>query len=358
MKKILFAFLVFSLFLCAFPAMATPQWSIERANGWSQEHGWLRGCDFIPSNAINQLEMWQADTFSPEVIDRELGWAQDLGLNCMRVFLHHAAWQQDPKGFKARMKAYLGIAQKHGISTIFVFFDDCWRSTYKIGKQPAPIRGSHNSGWLQDPGDEYYKGDSLHLDGVLRTYMHDILKTFGKDKRIALWDLYNEPAGSLKIPGWEKHIYLLKKVFAWAREVDISQPISAGYWSSRLTDFNKFQLENSDVITYHTYEPAAEHQKLIDKLKTYGRPLVCTEYMARTQGSTFQTIMPILKAQNIGAINWGLVAGKTNTIFDWNSADKPVTDVVEPAVWFHDILRPDGKPYSQAEVDSIKSLTK
>lgn len=77
-----------------------------------------------------------------------------------------------------------------------------------------------------------------------------------------------------------------------------------------LTNLNKFQLENSDVITYHTYEGVNSHQQLIDTLKQYGRPMICTEYMARTQNSTFQDIMPMLKRENIGAINWGLVAGK------------------------------------------------
>jgi hypothetical protein len=357
MKKILFICLTFALFILNPSASATKQWSIEKANHWAQKQGWLRGCNFIPSNAINQLEMWQADTFSPNVIDRELGWAQDMGMNCMRVFLHHAAWLQDPKGFKSRMNKYLNIAHKHGISTIFVFLDDCWNPTFKIGKQPAPKKGCHNSGWLQDPGEVYYKGDSLKLDRVLKCYIQDILKSFASDKRIVLWDLYNEPAGSLKIQGWEKHFYLLKKVFSWARQINIIQPISAGYWNSVTTNFNNFMLEHSDVITYHTYEPANAHQKLIDQLKAYGRPLICTEYMARTQGSTFKTIMPLLKTQNIGAINWGLVAGKTNTIFDWDSWTTPLTNVKEPTVWFHDILRSDGSPYSQEEINTIKLLT-
>src|ERR1700716_2235913 len=71
-------------------------WTAEKANAWYVQHKWINGADFIPSTAINQLEMWQADTFDPETIDRELGWARGLGMNTARVFLHDLAWEADP----------------------------------------------------------------------------------------------------------------------------------------------------------------------------------------------------------------------------------------------------------------------
>jgi hypothetical protein len=294
--------------------------------------------------------MWQAETFDPETIDRELGWAEGIGMNCMRVYLHHLAWEVDKDGFKTRVGQYLDIASKHGISTIFVIFDDCWLPTYQAGKQPEPKPGVHNSGWLQDPGDLIYQDTTL-ID-KLEVYVKDIFATFKEDKRIVLWDLYNEPGGSAHE---DKSFSLLQKVYTWGRTVNPSQPLSAGYWSANLTNLNKFQLENSDVITYHTYESVESHLELINELRQYDRPMICTEYMARTRNSTFQTVMPMLKAENIGAINWGLVSGKTNTIFAWST---PLPDVEEPPVWFHDIFRKDGSPYSQEEVEAIKALTK
>ena len=111
-------------------------WTTEQANEWYEQWNWIRGCNFIPSTAINQLEMWQAETFDPETIDRELGWAEELGFNCMRVFLHHVAWEVDQEGFKDRMNKYLEISDSHGISTMFVFLDDCWRESCAPGKQP------------------------------------------------------------------------------------------------------------------------------------------------------------------------------------------------------------------------------
>lgn len=325
------------------------KWTSEQAQAWSAENGWLRGSNFNPSTAINQLETWQAETFDTATINRELGWAENIGMNCMRVYLHHVAWEVDKEGFKDRMNQYLTIAGKHGIKTIFVFFDDCWNATYQAGKQPDPKPGVHNSGWVRDPGDLLHQDSSLM--NVLEAYVKDVLTTFKDDKRIVIWDLYNEPGNS----GYgNKSLPLLKKVFQWGWEVRPSQPLSAGLWSLPLSDLNKFQVENSDIITYHNYEAPEKHQAAIDTLKRYGLPLVCTEYMARRNNSLFTNIMPMLKENNIGAINWGLVAGKSNTKYAWN---EPIPDGSEPPLWFHEIFHPDGTPYKQEEVDLIKSLT-
>jgi len=326
-----------------------PIWPAAKAKEWYSAKGWLRGSDFIVSTAVNQLEMWQAATFDPKNIDKELGYAQSIGLNCMRVFLHHVAWQTDPAGFKQRITQYLDIAGRHHISTIFVFFDDCWNESYQAGPQPAPKTGVHNSGWIRDPGKLLY--DDPTLMTILEQYVKDILTTFRHDRRILLWDLYNEPGNS----GYgNKSLPLLEKAFGWGRTVNPDQPLSAGVWSSNLPELNSFQLTHSDVITYHDYQPKPNHQHTIDTLKTYGRPLICTEYMARTHGSTFFTIMPMLKKENVGAINWGLVAGKTNTKYSWERA---MPDGSEPPVWFHEIFRPDGTPYDPKETQLIRSLT-
>jgi hypothetical protein len=334
------------------------RWTEQQAGEWYQRQGWLRGCNFIPSTAVNQLEMWQAETFDTATIDRELGWAEAVGMNCMRVFLHHAAWKIDRDGFKKRIDQYLQIAGRHGIRTLFVFFDDCWNPDYATGRQPDPQPGVHNSGWQRDPGNFYYKGDTAVVTPLLEAYVKDILTTFKDDRRILLWDLYNEPGGSNPYGmNGDKSLPLLQRIFAWARAVNPSQPLSVGYWSKKLVNLNRFQLENSDIITYHSYDATEAHQELIDSLKRYGRPLICTEYMARTLNSTFQSIMPLLKKENAGAINWGLVAGKTNTIFSWRETSKNPSKEPEPPLWFHDIFRKDGTPYRQEEVDVIKKLT-
>ena len=323
-------------------------WSVEKANAWYDQHKWLTGANYIPANAINQLEMWQADSFDPITIDKELGWAQDIGFNTMRVFLHSLAWKQDPDGFKKRMGDFLTIADKHGIKPMFVFFDDCWLKVPAPGKQPAPKTGEHNSGWLQDPGQAASSDSSKFPE--LERYVKDVLTSFATDKRILLWDLYNEPGNNGK---GDSTLPLLTKVFQWAREVNPEQPISAGLWHWGLEKFNSLQLINSDIITYHDYQDEPTHRRVIDVLKANGKPLICTEYMARTKNSRFSTVLPLLKNKKVGAINWGFVAGKTNTIYAW---DTPLADGSQPIEWFHDIFKQDGTPYREDEVNLIKKM--
>ena len=325
------------------------RWSAQKANAWYASQPWLSGCNYISSSAINQVEMWQTDTFDAATIDKELGWAEELGFSTMRVFLSSVVWKNDTEGFKNRMNQFLEISSKHNICPILVFFDDCWNPESHIGKQPESKIGVHNSGWLQDPSVSL-RNDTTKLFPALEKYVKDILITFKDDKRILLWDLYNEP-------GNQNHrdtsLPLLKNVFKWARQVAPSQPISVGIWYFNYPELNRFQIENSDVITYHNYENVQNHKLMVDLLNLYNRPLICTEYMARRNTSLFQTIMPMLKQNKVGAINWGFVYGKTNTIYAW---DEPMPSGKEPLLWFHDIYRQDHTPFDQNEINIIKNL--
>jgi hypothetical protein len=292
--------------------------------------------------------MWQAETYEPLTIDKELGWASAIGMNVMRVYLHDIAWKTDANGFKKRMADFLSIAAKHKIKILFCIFDDCWNPDAKSGKQPDPKPGVHNSGWVRSPNKATHDDPSQWK--YLEEYVKDILTTFNNDERILMWDLYNEPAnsgyGMTSLP-------LLKKVFEWAWTVRPSQSLTAGVWFRDFPEINKYQLENSDVLTYHNYSDTVSMKKAIDSLQQKGRPVICTEYMARSNNSKFETHLPILKRYNVGAINWGLVSGKSNTIFPWGSKEGSP----EPNLWFHDVFRKDGTPYDAKEIELIKKLT-
>ncbi|MFL5789010.1 MAG: 1,4-beta-xylanase [Flavisolibacter sp.] len=324
-------------------------WSKEKAWNWYRDHPWIVGANYIPHTAINQLEMWQRETFDTATINQELGWAEQIGFTTLRVFLHSLAWKQDPSGFKKRVGVFLSIANRHHIQPLFVFFDDCWNKLPRPGLQPKPRPGIHNSGWVQDPGQPTSFNVSYYP--LLKRYVTDVLKQFAHDKRILLWDLYNEPGNSGKK---DSSLVLLKDIFEWARSVHPDQPLTAGLWDWTLEKLNQFQLTNSDVITYHDYEEPQWHLRVIQLLKIYDRPLICTEYMARTRNSTLENTLPILKQEHVGAINWGFVSGKTNTIYAW---DTPMPDGSEPKVWFHDLFRADGTPYRLDEVELVKKLT-
>lgn len=344
------------------------QWTEAQAQAWGRKHGWLVGCNFSPSTAINQLEMWQAESFDIETMDRELGWAEDLGFNSIRVYLHDLLWKQDAEGFLDRMETFLDLADKHDIGVTFVLLDGVWDPFPKLGKQRDPKPHLHNSGWVQSPGKAILSDPARHEE--VKGYIQGVIEHFRGDKRIHAWDLFNEP-DNMNIPAYVEHepknkeamaFELLKKSFAWAREVRPTQPLTAavwkGDWSSNetLTELDRYMLEHSDIITFHSYGPIEDMRQRVTQLKRYNRPMICTEYMARPTGSTFHSILPYLRERNVGAYNWGFVAGKTQTIYPWDSWTKTYT--AEPSLWFHDIYRPDGTPYKPQEVELIRSLTR
>jgi hypothetical protein len=340
-----------------FPAWATAsaqRWTEAQANTWYTRQPWLVGSNYVPTNAINQLEMWQADTFDPRQIDKEFGWAEGLGMNTMRVFLHDLLWQQDSAAFTKRINTFLGIADKHHIHPIFVLFDSCWEPEPKLGPQHPPIPGVHNSGWVQGPGQPALKDPSQNQR--LKEYVNGVVSAFANDNRVVAWDVWNEPADSKEV------VALLSQVFAWAREAHPSQPLTSGIFqdsstlAAKPTAVTTIQLAESDVISFHNYSWPEDFEKEVTGLEQYHRPLICTEYMARSAGSTFDTILPIAKQRHVAAINWGFVNGKSQTHLPWDSWERPYVKT-QPTVWFHDVLHPDGTPYREHEVAIIRELT-
>lgn len=378
MKKILLSLLLIVAFCCTEkrPDKKTTiskveRWTAEKAWDWYNTQPWLAGANFNPSTSINQLEFWQEATFDKATLDRELEWSADLGMNLHRVYLHNLLWEQDSIGFLGRLDTYLTLADKHKIKTMFVLLDDVWHPVPKLGKQPDPIPHVHNSGWVQAPGAAILGDTTRHNE--LKNYIKGVVKHFANDDRVLVWDVYNEPdnvahqkgRATLEIKNKQKYsLALLRKVIGWAREENPKQPLTSGIWRGNIDHWgtpdslppvDKYMVENSDVISFHAYDSDMEVvKKKITELKKYGRPLLCTEFMARTNNNTFLNVMPILKENKIAAINWGFVSGKSNTIYPWKSWDS--TFVSEPDIWFHDILRQDGSAFSEVEVQFIKKM--
>lgn len=355
--------------LCSSAAHAqTSRWSEQKANSWYAQQPWLVGSNYTPRSAINQLEMWQEATFNPAEIDQELTWAEAMGMNTMRVFLHDLLWQQDAAGFQKRINAFLEIASRHHIRPLFVIFDSCWDPYPRLGPQHPPIPGVHNSGWVQSPGALTLTDEKQYPR--LKAYVQGLVGAFAKDDRILGWDLWNEPDAdnarsySAEEPTnkTELVLALLPQVFEWARAANPTQPLTSGVWALDISEggrpnkLQEIQLRESDVITFHNYTWPENFKSEVKWLRKYNRPLICTEYMARSAGSTFDTVLPIAKQERVGAINWGFVAGKTQTYLPWESWVHPYI-LSQPAVWFHEVLRPDGTPYRAAEVELIRQLT-
>ncbi|MBP5566751.1 MAG: cellulase family glycosylhydrolase [Bacteroidales bacterium] len=359
MKRILI--IVSVLMLAACSRVDYARWSEEKANKWAEDKGWIVGCDYIAASAINQIEMWQEETFDPETIDKELAMAEDLGFNTVRVFFSFLVYADDPKGFIQRFDQFLGICDKHGIKALPTFWTNGGKlHNPQLGKQPESIKGVHNSAWVMNPGTEYVNDPAKWPE--LEKMVKGVIKAFRKDKRVLMWCLYNEPENLRR--GVISSVPLMRETFKWARECKPSQPLTAPLMlppGSKSSSFREstFLMENSDVLSFHSYYGPEITEKMIKLLLPYNRPIVCTEYMRRPV-STFQEIMPLFKKYNVGAINFGLTAGKCNFNFPWNKVDENGEsipwDYDEPEVWFHDIFHLDGTPYSEEEVEFIKKI--
>jgi hypothetical protein len=342
------------------------RWSEDQANSWYDRQPWMVGADYVPSDAINQLEMFQAATFNPGLNDKELGFAESAGMNVVRVFLQDQLWQSDPEGLIARLKEFLAIAERRHIRTMLVLFDSCWDTNPQLGPQHPPVPGVHNSGWVQSPGLQRLMDPAVEIQ--LQQYVQGVVGAFASDSRVVAWDIWNEPdnAGSDRPEDMPAKVgrvnQLLPQVFAWARAMQPEQPLTSALWTGDWSDPGKdsetarIQVSESDVISFHNYDWPELFEARIQSLRPLHRPLLCTEYMARGNGSTFDTILPIAKREHIAAINWGLVAGKTQTNLPWESWQHPYV-AQAPPIWFHDVFRPDGSPYRQREVDLLRQLT-
>lgn len=342
-------------------------WNSDQAFSWYNKQGWLVGCNYLPSSCINQIEMFQEGTFKLDEIAKEISWAKDLGFNTLRVYLHDLLWQEKDQ-FLIRFNDFLDCCQSFKMKPIIVLFDDCHYPFPQLGPQPLPVRGIHNSGWKQSPGHQivteiFELNAQKHLKR-LQTYTQELLELYKEDERILMWDLYNEP-GQFGIG--EKSYTLLDYVWNWAHEIRPSQPLTSCLDGSIGNSIISLNQSKSDIITFHTYE-AEKLEPTIKKLRKTGRPLMCTEYMAREYGTTFEFCLPIFKKYNIACYNWGLVAGRSQTNFNWETIlhlneerdkgnlVKEGDSLIEPDQWFHDIFRRDGSPYSIEETTFIKKI--
>lgn len=375
MKKNAFILLLFVSSLIQIQAQN--RWTPEKANKWYATQPLLVGANFVPSTAINQLEMFQAETFDPATINKELGWAAAIGMNTMRIFLHDLLYLQDPEGFKKRLDMVLNICAKHKIRPMLVLFDSCWYPFPKLGTQQAPTPGVHNSFWVQSPGADALTDVSQYPR--LEAYVKGIVGAYKNDNRILMWDMWNEPDNTNASSWGEKNkkmepankvatiTRLLPDVFKWARSVSPSQPLTCGVWQpgnaenwkdeSKLSVMDKIQIDNSDVVSFHHYGEPKDFEKIILNLQKFNRPLICTEYMARGSNSLFTNILPIAKQYKVAAINWGLVVGKTQTNLPWDSWQEPYTNGRELKFWFHEVFKSDGSPYKIEETEAIKKAT-
>jgi len=395
------------------PVPVAGRWSVERITAWYSGMPWLVGANYLPSNKINAIDMWQASTWDAREIASELKLAESIGYNTLRVFLHPLVWADDEHGLYRRMDRFLAMAERRGIRPSFVFFDDCHYPYAKLGPQPLPVPAFHNSGWVNAPdrqlAERYARGEaSTGETSALRGYVQRTIARFANDRRVLYWELYNEPgrgngeydeAGKLILAEiGDRSRHLVQDSWAWARAVAPSQPITSTSLGGIGSASAEINAVNSDLYSIHVYDALSELQKAVTTWSADGRPVLVTEWLNRStiadipkdmlpmlkdadwlkraDGTNIpQYVLPYLKEQNVGAINWGFVTGKSETNWHWSSryvngkirnlaAERRAGNVIhsgdplpEPTAWFHDLFRPDHTPYDPAEIELFRSLT-
>jgi hypothetical protein len=323
-------------------------WTPDRAWAWFKEASPIRGVNYEPRTAVNVTDIWQSETFDLKTIDQELGWAQSAGYNNLRTSIQYLVWEHDPEGFKKRMDQFLAVADKHGMRVMPVLFDDCAHSGREpyLGKQDDPIPGVHNSQWVPSPGHERVTNRAAWP--MLEKYIKDIVGTFGGDRRVLIWDLYNEP-GNYRMG--EKSLPLVEAAFAWARSVHPSQPLTTAVWGDFNGTMSHRMMQLSDIVSFHSYDVPERVISKIEICRTMGRPMLCTEWLFRQDGNTFAAILPIFAEHNVGWYSTALVAGKIQAYMPRGSKKGDPM----PKVWQHDVFWPDGTPYDPAEIELIKA---
>lgn len=350
------------------------RWSIDKANRWWAETGWICGFNFLPSSAVNFLEMWHRDTFDRATIARELGWASDLGFTALRVNLHYLVWKHDPDGLIERLDWLMAMSDALGLRTVPCFFDDCGFGGFEAsyGPQPDPVPGVHNSRAVASPGRAALL-DGSDWDGY-ETYLRAVIRAFRTDRRVLFWDLYNEPGNRMIFGPEASEIYepdfshrslaLMRDAFVWARDEAPIQPLTVAAWVTPApgsaadpyqTAIDQAALSLSDIVTFHAYWDSPKVQRFIAYLQRMDRPMLCTEWMARPVGSRIDDQLALFKSSNVGCFQWGLVKGRTQTNLPWPSdLVAQHGGVADRSVWFHDLFDEDGTAYDPGEIRVLR----
>ena len=325
------------------------RWDEIRIWKWYDDIGTVKGVNYIPRTAVNSVEMWMADTFDPDTIDEELGWARAIGYTSIRVQLQFAVWQDDPDGFRARVDKLLEIAAKHGLRVVPVLFDDLNLAgeAPRVGQQPEPVPGEHNARWVPSPGADAVKDRGQWP--ALEEYVKAVMGQFKRDKRVLYWDLYNT-AGNGGLG--EDSLPLMDQTFNWARSIEASQPLAVPAWREFGSAMATRKLERSDLITFQSFDNAESIEARIQLLQRYQRPIICSDWLMRQVGNDFRKVLPVFAVYRVGWFNQGLVSGKTH---------RPIQEAryrteKDPDVWQQDVLDKDGTPYDQEEVELIQGF--
>ena len=351
------------------------RWSIDKAWTWYNSRPWLRGCNYMSADCANRVDQWQELGFEErfKTTESEFKLLKQTGFNTIRIIPEFVVWQQEHDGFMQRFERYLSLCNKYGISCMVVLANDCMPP--KTDKWEMPYIGEQHYDWGYHGGKKHSQ-HGVHLGPAPHFYLDDeksreeylkmvreLVTTYKDDERICVWDVYNEPGnsrrGAITLPN-------VKRMFEVVRECDPCQPLTSGVFAPKgdedipWTEVERYILDNSDIISYHSYAKFLDHIRLIKRLKKEGRPIINTEWLGRTLGNTVFDNFPLFYLENIGCYNWGFVAGKYQTYEPWEATwaqyEAGERTDVDFTKWFHDLYRPNHRPYDPKEIELIKEI--
>ena len=351
------------------------RWTKERAWEWYNARPWMRGCNYMSADCANRVDQWQELGFEErmETTEEELALMQETGFNTVRLILEYVVWKEEHDGFLERFDRYLSLCAKYGISCMITLANDCmppkterWKmpyvgeQTYDYGYHGGKKHSQH--GLHNGPAPHFYLDDEESREDYFRM-VREIVTLYKNDERICIWDIYNEPGnsrrGDITLPN-------IKALFEIVREIDPIQPLTAGVFHIKgdetvpLNAVEQYALDHSDLVSYHFYRGYNEHLRIIKRLKKEGRPILNTEWLGRCLGNDIFSLFPLFYMEKIGCYNWGFVAGKYQTYEPWEGTWQRFYNGTETNVdftkWFHDLYRPNLRPYDPKEIDLIKEF--
>ena len=350
------------------------RWTKEQIWEWYDARPWFRGCNYMSADCANRIDQWQSLGWEERfaTTEEELRLMQETGFNTVRLIIEYVVWKEEHDFFLEHFDRYLSLCAKYGISCMITLANDCMPPKTELWKKP--YIGEQTYDWGYHGGKKHSQHSTMHTGPAPHFYLDDddtredyfkmvreIVTLHKDDTRICVWDVYNEPGNSRR-----KDVTLpnIKKLFEIVRECDPSQPLTAGVFHIKgdenepLEPSEQFAIENSDIISYHFYRDYNEHVRIIKRLKKEGRPMMNTEWLGRCLGNDVFSLFPLFYLEKIGCYNWGFVAGKYQTYEPWEGTWQRWANGTEGEVdftkWFHDLYRPNHRPYDPKEIALIK----
>jgi hypothetical protein len=261
----------------------------------------IRGANYVPSHASTSVAAWAR--YDADRIDRELGYAERLRLNSLRVFLQYVVYERDPADFLLKLEDFVVRCDRHGIRPLFVLFDSCFGEEPSLEKADSPA-------WVNNPGFS-----RLKQRDALERYVRDVVTPFRGDRRVLGWDVMNEPMADFhhvtraeRDAIWE----FVRHFCGFVKQTDPTHPITVG---EAVVEYLPKNAGHVDFLSVHSYAADRdEFKKDLDLARHYGRscgkPVVVTECGNPGAGQKYEMVFDVLGKERLGFYFWELMIGK------------------------------------------------